>query len=73
VGIVFWDRVRERYQAQVCYGDAIDLDKVTVTSGFGEVGPWGSSRTRWEIETKDLLTLEECIETASMAVLYRAF
>jgi fatty acid synthase subunit alpha, fungi type len=35
--------------------DVIDLDKVIVISGFGEVGPWGSSRTRWEMEAKDHL------------------
>jgi len=46
--------------------DIIDLDKVIVISGFGEVGPWGSSRTRWEMEAKDRLTLEGCIEMAWM-------
>lgn len=40
------------------YGDIaklrglIDLDKVVVVTGFGEVGPWGSSRTRWEMEAR---------------------
>ena len=28
----------------------VDLEKVVVTAGYGEVGPWGSSRTRWEME-----------------------
>ena len=28
----------------------IDLEKVVVIAGFAEVGPWGSSRTRWEME-----------------------
>ena len=46
--------------------DVIDLDKVIVISGFGEVGPWGSSRTRWEMEAKGHLTLEGCIEMAWM-------
>ena len=46
--------------------DVIDLDKVVVISGFGEVGPWGSSRTRWEMEAKGHLTLEGCIEMAWM-------
>ena len=46
--------------------DIIDLDKVIVISGFGEVGPWGSSRTRWEMEAKGRLTLEGCIEMAWM-------
>ena len=30
----------------------IDLDKVVVITGFTEVGPWGSSRTRWEMEAR---------------------
>jgi fatty acid synthase subunit beta len=42
----------------------IDLDKVIVITGFAEVGPWGSSRTRWEMETKGELTIEGCIEMA---------
>ncbi|KAF8271214.1 fatty acid synthase [Lactarius quietus] len=46
--------------------DVIDLDKVIVIAGFGEVGPWGSSRTRWEMEAKGRLTLEGCIEMAWM-------
>ncbi|KAI9439787.1 fatty acid synthase [Lactarius indigo] len=46
--------------------DVIDLDKVIVISGFGEVGPWGSSRTRWEMEARGRLTLEGCIEMAWM-------
>ncbi|EPQ52677.1 hypothetical protein GLOTRDRAFT_112049 [Gloeophyllum trabeum ATCC 11539] len=44
----------------------IDLDKVIVVTGFGEVGPWGSSRTRWEMEARGELTLEGCIEMAWM-------
>ena len=28
----------------------LDLEKVIVVTGFAEVGPWGSSRTRWEME-----------------------
>ena len=46
--------------------DIIDLDKVIVTSGFGEAGPWGSLRTQWEMEAKGHQTLEGCIETAWM-------
>ncbi|KZT29627.1 fatty acid synthase [Neolentinus lepideus HHB14362 ss-1] len=44
----------------------IDLDKVIVVTGFAEVGPWGSSRTRWEMEARGELTLEGCIEMAWM-------
>ena len=46
--------------------DVIDLDKVIVISGFGEVRPWGSSHMRWEMEAKGHLTLEGCIEMAWM-------
>jgi fatty acid synthase subunit alpha len=38
--------------------DLIDLDKVVV------VGPWGSSRTRWEMEARGEFTIEGCIEMA---------
>ena len=44
----------------------IDLDKVIVCTGFGEVGPWGSSRTRWEMEAYGEFTIEGCIEMAWM-------
>ncbi|TFK33214.1 fatty acid synthase [Crucibulum laeve] len=42
----------------------IDLDKVVVITGFAEVGPWGSSRTRWEMEARGEFTIEGCIEMA---------
>ncbi|KAG8213088.1 hypothetical protein J3R82DRAFT_11484 [Butyriboletus roseoflavus] len=42
----------------------IDLEKVIVITGFAEVGPWGSSRTRWEMEAKGEFTIEGCIEMA---------
>ena len=41
-----------------------DLDRTVVVTGFGEVGPWGSSRTRWELESDGVLSLEGCIELA---------
>ncbi|TFK75163.1 fatty acid synthase [Pluteus cervinus] len=44
----------------------IDLEKVIVITGFAEVGPWGSSRTRWEMEARGELTIEGCIEMAWM-------
>ncbi|KAK2463415.1 hypothetical protein APHAL10511_004501 [Amanita phalloides] len=44
----------------------IDLDKVIVVTGFAEVGPWGSSRTRWEMEARGELTIQGCIEMAWM-------
>ncbi|KAI0033531.1 fatty acid synthase [Vararia minispora EC-137] len=46
--------------------EVIDLEKVVVITGFAEVGPWGSSRTRWEMEARGELTLQGCIEMAWM-------
>ena len=42
----------------------IDLDQVVVITGFAEVGPWGSPRTRWEMEARGEFTIEGCIEMA---------
>ncbi|KAF5321441.1 hypothetical protein D9619_000085 [Psilocybe cf. subviscida] len=42
----------------------IDLDKVVVATGSGEAGPWGTSRTRWEMEARGEFTIEGCIEMA---------
>jgi phosphopantetheine--protein transferase-like protein len=42
----------------------INLEKTVVVVGFGEVGPWGSSRTRWEMEAHGAFTVEGCIEMA---------
>ncbi|KAK0620028.1 hypothetical protein B0T14DRAFT_480630 [Immersiella caudata] len=40
----------------------VDLEKVVVVTGFAEVGPWGNSRTRWEMEAYGEFSLEGCIE-----------
>ena len=42
----------------------IDLDKMIVNTGLAEVGPWGSSRTRWEMEVRGNFTLEGWVEVA---------
>lgn len=42
----------------------VDLEKVVVVTGFAEVGPWGNSRTRWEMEAHGEFSLEGCIEMA---------
>jgi phosphopantetheine--protein transferase-like protein len=42
----------------------VDLDRTVVVVGFGELGPWGSSRTRWEMECFGQLSLEGVIELA---------
>ncbi|KAH8693925.1 fatty acid synthase alpha subunit [Talaromyces proteolyticus] len=42
----------------------LDLERVIVITGFGEIGPWGNSRTRWEMEAYGEFSLEGCIEMA---------
>ncbi|KAJ1947157.1 fatty acid synthase alpha subunit Lsd1, partial [Linderina pennispora] len=42
----------------------LNLDKVVVIVGYGEVGPYGSSACRWEMEAYGELSLEGCIELA---------
>ncbi|PHH71585.1 hypothetical protein CDD82_6433 [Ophiocordyceps australis] len=42
----------------------VDLERVVVVTGFAEVGPWGNSRTRWEMEAYGEFSLEGCIEMA---------
>jgi len=44
--------------------DMVDLEKVVVVTGFAEVGPWGNSRTRWEMEAYGEFSLEGCVEMA---------
>ncbi|KAJ5633042.1 hypothetical protein N7490_009381 [Penicillium lividum] len=42
----------------------VNLDKVVVVTGFAEVGPWGNSRTRWQMEAYGKFSLEGCVEMA---------
>lgn len=42
----------------------IDLQRVVVVVGYSELGPWGSSRTRWEMEHTGEFTKEGYIEMA---------
>ena len=42
----------------------LDLEEVILVAGFGEVGPWGSSRTRWEMDVRGQFTIEGCIGMA---------
>ena len=42
----------------------VDLDKVVVVTGFSELGPWGNSRTRWEMEAHGKFSIEGCVEMA---------
>ena len=51
----------------------VDLEKVVVVTGFAEVGPWGNSRTRWEMEAYGQFSLEGCIEMAWIMGLIKHF
>jgi fatty acid synthase len=42
----------------------LDADEVVVICGFGEVGPYGSARTRWDVEKGGPLSLEAVAELA---------
>lgn len=42
----------------------VDLDRVVVITGFSELGPYGNSRTRWEMEAYGEFSLEGCVELA---------
>ncbi|KAL8690259.1 MAG: hypothetical protein Q9218_004256 [Villophora microphyllina] len=44
----------------------VDLSSVVVIVGFSELGPWGSSRTRWEMEQNGNLSQDGYIEMAWM-------
>lgn len=49
-------------------GGMVDLESVVVIVGFGEVGPYGNARTRWEMEAFGTFSLEGAIEMAWMMV-----
>ncbi|CEL06583.1 Putative Fatty acid synthase subunit alpha [Aspergillus calidoustus] len=42
----------------------IDLSRVPVIVGYSELGPWGNTRTRWEMEHQGEFSLEGYIEMA---------
>ncbi|RFU28633.1 hypothetical protein B7463_g7708, partial [Scytalidium lignicola] len=44
----------------------VDLESVVVIAGFSEIGPYGNSRTRWEMEAFGKFSLEGCIQLAWM-------
>ncbi|EPQ63903.1 Bgt-587 [Blumeria graminis f. sp. tritici] len=51
----------------------VDLEKVVVVTGFAELGPWGNSRTRWEMEAYGQFSLEGCVEMAWVMGLIKNF
>jgi fatty acid synthase subunit alpha len=42
----------------------VNLDRTVVVVGFSELGPWGSSRTRWQMETQGKLDMNGFTELA---------
>ncbi|KAJ2815560.1 fatty acid synthase alpha subunit Lsd1, partial [Coemansia sp. 'formosensis'] len=42
----------------------VNLDKVVVVTGYGEVGPYCNAETRWEMEAYGEFSTEGCIELA---------
>ncbi|KAJ2881012.1 fatty acid synthase alpha subunit Lsd1, partial [Coemansia aciculifera] len=51
----------------------VNLDKVVVVTGYGEVGPHGNAETRWEIEAYGEFSIEGCIELAWIMGLIKHF
>ena len=49
----------------------VDLDKIVVVTGIGEIGPYGNANTRWEVEAEGKFSLEGCIEMAWMMGMIR--
>lgn len=65
VRVAFPDLPSESRLAELAHlRGMLDMDKVIVVVGFGEVGPFGSARTRWEMEAFGEFSLEGCIELA---------
>ncbi|OJD32187.1 fatty acid synthase subunit alpha [Diplodia corticola] len=53
--------------------DAVDLSHTVVVVGFSELGPWGSARTRWEVEEQGKLSWAGYVEMAWIMGLVRFF
>ena len=51
----------------------VDLSSVPVIVGFSELGPWGSARTRWEMESRGVFSQEGFIEMAWMMNIIKYF
>ncbi|ORX65311.1 hypothetical protein DL89DRAFT_287208 [Linderina pennispora] len=56
-----------------CLEGMLDLDKVVVVTGFGEVGGFGNAALRWEQEAHGVFSVEGCIELAWMMGLIKRF
>ncbi|EGD92086.1 uncharacterized protein TERG_08301 [Trichophyton rubrum CBS 118892] len=51
--------------------DMVDLQRVVVITGFSELGPYGNSRTRWEMEAHGEFSLDGVVEMAWLMGLIR--
>lgn len=51
----------------------VDFDKVVVITGYAEVGPFGSSRTRWEMEANGTFSIQGTLELAYITGLIKHF
>ncbi|KAJ2987403.1 hypothetical protein NUW58_g4524 [Xylaria curta] len=51
----------------------VDLSRTVVITGFSELGPWGSSRTRWEMEKSGQLSHDGLTEMAWIMGLIKHF
>ncbi|KAJ2825612.1 fatty acid synthase alpha subunit Lsd1, partial [Coemansia sp. 'formosensis'] len=51
----------------------VNLDKVVVVTGYGEVSPHGNAETRWEMEAYGEFSIEGCIELAWIMGLIKHF
>ncbi|EKG22538.1 Beta-ketoacyl synthase [Macrophomina phaseolina MS6] len=49
----------------------IDLSRTVVVVGYSELGPWGSARTRWEVEQQGKLSWAGYVEMAWLMGLVR--
>ncbi|KAJ2833105.1 fatty acid synthase alpha subunit Lsd1, partial [Coemansia furcata] len=51
----------------------VNLDKVVVVTGYGEVSSFGNAETRWEMEAYGEFSIEGCIELAWIMGLIKHF
>jgi len=56
----------EQRRASLSSLRSLDLSRVAVIVGLGELGPWGGSRPRWSMESTGELSVEACVELAWM-------
>lgn len=66
-----YDRVTAGIPHRDALRDLLDLSRTVVVAGFGEFGPYGGARTRWEMEADGRLSLEGCIHLAWLMGLIR--